>query len=115
MFIIDKGRCVGTQTTEKGKLPIKSRDYREGDIIGEGALLKPEKRQENIIANSDIVKFICLDRFSFKQNFGSLELRIEEINKKLKNLSQKNKSEYRKNKGKLEAEREKFKNRRIFK
>ena len=73
MFIIDKGRCVGTQTTEKGKLPIKSRDYREGDIIGEGALLKPEKRQENIIANSDIVKFICLDRFSFKQNFGSLE------------------------------------------
>ena len=73
MFIIDKGRCVGTQTTENGKLPMKSRDYREGDIIGEGALLKPERRQENIIANSDIVKFICLDRFSFKHNFGSLE------------------------------------------
>jgi cAMP-dependent protein kinase regulator len=73
MFIIDKGRCIGTKTKEKGKIPEKVKDYREGDIIGEFALLKGEKGQENIIANSDIVKLICLDRFSFKNNFGSLE------------------------------------------
>ena len=73
MFIIDKGRCIGTKTEEKGKIPKKVKDYREGDIIGEFALLKGEKGQENIIANSDIVKLICLDRFSFKNNFGSLE------------------------------------------
>ena len=73
MFIIDKGRCIGTQTKEEGKVPEKVKDYREGDIIGEGALLKGERRQENIIANSDFVKLICLDRFSFKNNFGSLE------------------------------------------
>ena len=73
MFIIDKGKCIGTQTEEKGKIPAKTNDYREGDIIGESALLKGEKMQENIIANTDIVKLICLDRFSFKNNFGSLE------------------------------------------
>ena len=73
MFYIDKGRCIGTQTEENGKMPIKTKDYREGDIIGERALLKGEKRQENIIANSEYVKMICLDRFSFKNNFGSLE------------------------------------------
>ena len=73
MFLIDKGKCIGTQTEENGKLPVKTKDYREGDIIGERALLKGEKRQENIIANSDYVKVICLDRFSFKNNLGSLE------------------------------------------
>ena len=73
MFFIDKGKCIGTQTEENGKIPVKTKDYREGDIIGERSLLKGEKRQENIIANSDYVKLICLDRFSFKNNFGSLE------------------------------------------
>ena len=74
MLILEKGKCIGTLTKEKGKLPLKNSEYnREGIIIGEGALLKPEKRQENIIAVTDVVKFLCLDRFSFKQNFGSLE------------------------------------------
>ena len=73
MLIIDKGKCIGTQTEEEGKIPVKIRDYKEGDIIGEGALLKPEKQQENIIVETDIVKFICVDRFSFRSNFGSLE------------------------------------------
>jgi len=73
MLIIDKGKCIGTQTTEEGKLPQKIRDYKEGDIIGEESLLKPVKQKENIIVESDIVKFICIDRFSFRSNFGSLE------------------------------------------
>ena len=73
MLIIEKGKCIGTQTTEEGKIPTKIRDYKEGDIIGEESLLKAEKQQENIIVESDIVKFICIDRFSFRSNFGSLE------------------------------------------
>ena len=73
MFIIDKGKCIGTQTVEEGKIPVKTRDYKEGDIIGEMALLKAEKRPENIIAETDVVKFICIDRFSLKNNLGSLE------------------------------------------
>ena len=73
MLIIDKGKCIGTQTAEEGKIPEKTRDYKEGDIIGEASLLKAEKQQENIIVETDIVKFICIDRFSFRSNFGSLE------------------------------------------
>ena len=73
LFIIEKGKCFGTETMEEGKMPIKTQDYREGDIIGERALLKGERIPENIIANSDLVKLICIDRYSFKNNFGSLE------------------------------------------
>ena len=73
MYIIDEGKCIGTKTKEQGKGPVKNKEYRKGDIIGEFALLKGEKSQENIIVNSDTVKLICLDRFSFKSNLGSLE------------------------------------------
>ena len=73
LLIIEKGKCVGTQTLEEGKIPEKIRDYREGDVIGETSLLKSEKMKENIIVDTDIVKFICLDRFNFRKNLGSLE------------------------------------------
>ena len=73
MLIIEKGKCIGTQTLEEGKIPEKIRDYREGDVIGETSLLKSEKMKENIIVDTDIVKFICLDRFNFRKNLGSLE------------------------------------------
>ena len=73
LFIIDKGKCIATHTDENGKVPTKTRDYKEGDILGERALLKAEKRPENIIVESDVVKFICIDRFNFKNNLGSLE------------------------------------------
>ena len=73
LLIIEKGKCIGTQTLEEGKIPEKIRDYREGDVIGETSLLKSEKMKENIIVDTDIVKFICLDRFNFRKNLGSLE------------------------------------------
>ena len=73
MLIIEKGKCIGTQTLEDGKIPQKIRDYKEGDVIGETSLLKSEKMKENIIVDTDIVKFICLDRFNFRKNLGSLE------------------------------------------
>ena len=73
LFIIDKGKCIGTETIEEGKMPVKTQDFREGDIIGERALLRGERIPQNIIASSDLVKLICIDRFSFKNNLGSLE------------------------------------------
>jgi len=73
MLIVEKGKCIGTQTKEEGKLPEKIRDYKEGEVIGETSLLKAEKIKENIIVDSEIVKFICLDRFNFRKNVGSLE------------------------------------------
>ena len=73
MLIVEKGKCLGTQTIEEGKVPKKIKDYKEGDIIGETSLLKAEKIKENIVVDTDIVKFICLDRFNFRKNFGSLE------------------------------------------
>ena len=73
MLIIEKGKCIGTQTLEDGKIPQKIRDYKEGDVIGETSLLKSEKMKENIIVDTNIVKFICLDRFNFRKNLGSLE------------------------------------------
>ena len=73
LMIIEEGNCVGKKIIEKGKMPVKKKDYKEGYIFFEQALLKPEISQENIIAESDVVKLICIDRYSFKNIFGSLE------------------------------------------
>ena len=73
LYIIDEGKCIGTQTIEEGKIPIKVNEYTEKNTIGEGSLIKGEKSNENIIADSDIVKVSCIDRHSFKANLGSIE------------------------------------------
>ena len=73
LMILEKGRCLGTTTEENGKIPIEKTKYKEGDALFEKAILRPEKSKENIIANSDLVKFICIDRNGLKNNFGSYE------------------------------------------
>ena len=73
LMIIEEGNCIGKQIVEKGKEPQKKKDYKECQIFFEESLLKPEKSQESIIAESDVVKFICIDRYTFKNIFGSLE------------------------------------------
>ena len=73
LMIIEEGNCIGKQIVEEGKQPKKINEYKQENFFGEGALLKPEKSQESIIANNDFVRFICVDRFSFKNIFGSLE------------------------------------------
>ena len=72
-MILEEGNCIGTKIIEEGKIPEKTKDYKEGEIFCENALLKSEKSKESIIANSDVVRFICIDRYSFKNIFGSLE------------------------------------------
>ena len=73
LMILEKGRCLGTTTEENGKMPIEKTKYKEGDALFEKAILRPEKSNENIIANSDLVKLICIDRNGLKNNFGSYE------------------------------------------
>ena len=73
LMILEKGKCIGTKSEEQGKLPIEKSKYKDGDVLFEKALLRPEKSEENIIANSDLVKFICIDRNGLKNNFGSYE------------------------------------------
>lgn len=73
LMIIEEGNCIGKKIDKKGKLPEKNNEYKKETFFGEKALLKPEKCQESIIANSDFVRFICVDRYSFKNIFGSLE------------------------------------------
>ena len=72
-MILEEGNCIGKKIKEEGKEPEKKNEYKEGKIFCENALLKFEKSQESIIANSDVVRFICIDRYNFKNLFGSLE------------------------------------------
>lgn len=73
LMILEEGNCIGQKIVEEGKIPIKTKDYREGQIFCEKALLQSEKSQESVIGNSEIVRFIYIDRYSFKNIFGSLE------------------------------------------
>ena len=73
LMIIEEGKCTGYKTIENGKMPKKTMEYKEEDFFGKTALLKEELSEESIIASSNIVKFICFDRNSIKNIFGSLE------------------------------------------
>ena len=72
-YILEEGNCIATKTLEKGKPETKIKDYKEGDYFGERALMKGEPRYANIVAKSDIVKVISLDRVSFKRLLGPIE------------------------------------------
>ena len=73
LMILDKGKCLGTKCEERGKIPVEKTKYKEGDVLFEKAILRPEKSDENIMANSDMVKFICIDRNGLKNNLGQYE------------------------------------------
>ena len=73
VMILEKGKCLGTKTEENGKAPIEKSKYKEGDTLFEKAILRPEKSEENILANSDCVKFICIDRNGVKNTLGQYE------------------------------------------
>ena len=73
LMILEKGKCIGTKTEEKGKIPIETSKYKDGDVLFEKAILRPEKSEENILASSDVVKFICVDRNGLRNNLGQYE------------------------------------------
>jgi cAMP-dependent protein kinase regulator len=71
-YILEEGNCIATKTMEPGKPEEQVKEYKEGDYFGERALIKGEPRAANIIAKSDIVKVISLDRVSFKRLLGPI-------------------------------------------
>ena len=72
-YILEEGSCEATKTLEPGKPDITIKDYHVGDYFGERALIKGEPRACNIIAKSENVKVISLDRTSFKRLLGPIE------------------------------------------
>jgi cAMP-dependent protein kinase regulator len=72
-YILEEGECIATKTIEPGKAPIEVMRYKSGDYFGERALVKCEPRACNIVAISDVVKVISLDRNSFKRLLGPIE------------------------------------------
>ena len=73
LMILEKGKCIGTKTIESGKMPEENSKYNEGNALFIKAILRPEKSEENILAVSDLVKFICVDRYILKNTFGPYE------------------------------------------
>ena len=72
-YILEEGACEATKTLEPGKPDTVIKEYTVGDYFGERALIKGEPRACNIIASSDTVKVISLDRISFKRLLGPIE------------------------------------------
>ena len=72
-YILEEGTCEATKTLEPGKPDTIIKEYSVGDYFGERALIKGEPRAANIIASSETVKVISLDRTSFKRLLGPIE------------------------------------------
>ena len=72
-YILEEGECDATKTLEPGKPDTVIKEYSVGDYFGERALIKGEPRACNIIAKSENVKVISLDRISFKRLLGPIE------------------------------------------
>ena len=72
-YILEEGECEATKTLEPGKPDTVIKEYKVGDYFGERALIKGEPRAANIIAKSETVKVISLDRISFKRLLGPIE------------------------------------------
>ena len=72
-YILEEGTCEATKTLEPGKPDTVIKEYSVGDYFGERALIKGEPRAANIIASSETVKVISLDRISFKRLLGPIE------------------------------------------
>lgn len=72
-YILEEGECDATKTLEPGKPDTVIKQYKVGDYFGERALIKGEPRACNIIAKSETVRVISLDRISFKRLLGPIE------------------------------------------
>ena len=72
-YILEEGKCEATKTLEPGKPDTVIKEYTVGDYFGERALIKGEPRACNIIACSETVRVISLDRISFKRLLGPIE------------------------------------------
>ena len=72
-YILEEGTCVALKTIEPGKAPIEVKQYTLGEYFGERALIKGEPRYSSIVATSETVIVLSLDRFSFNRLLGPIE------------------------------------------
>lgn len=72
-YILEEGECVALKEIEAGK-PLKEiQRYKKGGYFGERALISGDPRYANVVAVSDLVKVISLDRYSFKRLLGPIQ------------------------------------------
>ena len=70
-FMISEGSAIAT--IAKNETAQKVMDYAKGSYFGERALLTNDVRAANIIADSDQVKCLSLERDTFKRLLGPLD------------------------------------------
>ena len=72
-YLISEGTAIATKHLEPGKPATLVKNYQPGDYFGERALLMDQPRAANIIAESEQVCVVSLDRAAFKRLLGPLE------------------------------------------
>lgn len=72
-YFINEGECVAMKVLKEGAEPEEVKKYERGDYFGELALLKNEPRAATIVAVSDKVSVVYLDRLTFKRLLGPLD------------------------------------------
>lgn len=89
-YILEEGECIATKTIEPGKPHQTIMNYHQGEYFGERALIKGEPRYANIIAKTQIVRVISLDRDSFKRLLGPIETLLKRNMEKYESFIMKN-------------------------
>ena len=74
LYIVESGDLTVTKSTEPGKPEEEIKSYTGGDYFGEIALVCGEVRGENVIAKSDVVKVIALDKKTIRNVLGPAEI-----------------------------------------
>ena len=74
LYVVESGDLTVTKSTEPGKPEQEIKTYTGGDYFGEVALVCGEVRGENVIAKSDVVKVIALDKKTIRNVLGPAEI-----------------------------------------
>lgn len=72
-YFISHGEAVATKTLHSGEEAKEVMHYKVGDYFGERALLKNEPRAANVVATTEEITVVSMDRHSFKRLMGPLE------------------------------------------
>ena len=101
LYIIEEGSCYTTKTVEPGKPEKEIKTYNAGEYFGEIALVCGDIREETLIAKTDFVKLISIDKKTMRNVLGASELLFkakyeQEMEKRAKILEEKRKEHKRK-------------------
>jgi CRP-like cAMP-binding protein len=72
-YIISEGTTIATKKLSSASESQKVMDYSKGMYFGERALLTNDLRAANIVATSDVVECLSLERDTFIRMLGPLE------------------------------------------